>query len=500
MLFRKPARDVFEIHLTVETNSADLEALAAKLGLKFVRIELSRGVYANQPMLTGTVRGDLKAAVKAVASWTDQLREHRVWARRRKIEAAPWNAGVPQNDAEPHLEGRYFEHHVKLLLDTDRLDELDAVAIEHGAHTSRNARRVREDGRHERFVTLRCFDVGLLTATAHLDALDGALDRAGFERLEAETEYVMFDSALGLDADWLPDAARRAEVAAGFPPVYRAVSRAGGVRQEAVFDPALRQFRNAYMAGEPVFDEPELGALWRDRRRDALNLAVRAIARSACADRLVLRGGMTMQHLCGDAAREPHDIDFLATVGTGREVVDEIVAAIAAIDDPVIRFGADAVIGDIWTYERADGRRAVITWHADGVPSGVVQIDVVFDAAMPLPAERFPIPGTDDTIASASAQLSLAWKIMWLDSDMYPRAKDLYDAVLLAERTTIDPDLVDELVAANHDPFQTFDVDSILGWQFGGGENVGWAKEEVEALKIRFHESLRRNWPEWDFD
>lgn len=35
----------------------------------------------------------------------------------------------------------------------------------------------------------------------------------------------------------------------------------------------------------------------------------------------------------------------------------------------------------------------------------------------------------------ATAELSLAWKLLWLATDMHPQGKDLYDAVLLAENT-----------------------------------------------------------------
>lgn len=45
-------------------------------------------------------------------------------------------------------------------------------------------------------------------------------------------------------------------------------------------------------------------------------------------------------------------------------------------------------------------------------------------------------------LRAATPELSLAWKLVWLATDMYPQGKDLYDAVLLAERCTAPYELV----------------------------------------------------------
>lgn len=42
----------------------------------------------------------------------------------------------------------------------------------------------------------------------------------------------------------------------------------------------------------------------------------------------------------------------------------------------------------------------------------------------------------------ASDEESLAWKLLWLYSDIHPQGKDLYDAVLLAERTALQTSLL----------------------------------------------------------
>ena len=46
--------------------------------------------------------------------------------------------------------------------------------------------------------------------------------------------------------------------------------------------------------------------------------------------------------------------------------------------------------------------------------------------------------------------MSLAWKLLWLHSDMHPRGKDLYDAMLLAESTSMPPGLLEAVFAVGN--------------------------------------------------
>lgn len=149
---------LYETHVTVRCDSAAeakrLRRWAAAAGLKLTQIVLARGRMREQPMLT--LRGsesyaEESARAREVAA---RLRAGGFAPVRVKIESTPWAPEVPGG---PCVDGRYFEHHVKLLLTagTD-LDALAARVLPHGAHLSWNARRVRGEGRHERFVTQRC--------------------------------------------------------------------------------------------------------------------------------------------------------------------------------------------------------------------------------------------------------------------------------------------------------------------------------------------------------
>ncbi|MFE1177449.1 hypothetical protein [Streptomyces sp. NPDC058773] len=201
----------FEVHLTVRDDgdpapARHLADYAAAHHLKCVHILLDEGEVPSQPMLTLSGAGTFEEVRAQAAARADGLRAAGFEVVRTKIEATPWSAGVPGTDEEAVTLGPdyYFEHHLKLVLARSApTGALRALAVGHGAHLSRNARRLRSDGRAERFVTQRCRLVGLTTAGRRLDALTGALRAAGHRIASVEREFVVHDGNLALDAGWL---------------------------------------------------------------------------------------------------------------------------------------------------------------------------------------------------------------------------------------------------------------------------------------------------------
>ncbi|WP_184346766.1 hypothetical protein [Streptomyces olivoverticillatus] len=198
----------FEAHLTVRADAVRLEAHAAAHGLKFTHIVLERGRTPSQPMLTLHRRGPLPAVREAVEDAARALQDAGFEVVRTKIEAAPWVEGVPDTDEEAAVLGPryYFEHHIKLLIAPGAA--LPRLAPAHTAHLSRNARRIRTDGRTERFVTQRCRLVGRRTAQARLLALTA--DLGAHEIISTEQEFVIHDSDESLDAGWITEESARA--------------------------------------------------------------------------------------------------------------------------------------------------------------------------------------------------------------------------------------------------------------------------------------------------
>lgn len=209
---------------------------------------------------------------------------------------------------------------------------------------------------------------------------------------------------------------------------------------DRVFDPALKHFAQGYRITDTTVDHA-LRPAWRAARRTALDVVAQGVACSGRADSLVLRGSMLMAGWFGAAAREPHDLDFVVVPrdwGIEEPRTDRLLRAVAeAVERAAAERGglvmpADAAVTeDIWTYERVPGRRLVLPWSAPGLPGGHVQLDFVFNE--PLPAAPEPADVAGVRLQAATRELSLAWKLVWLATDLYPQGKDLYDAVLLAE-------------------------------------------------------------------
>lgn len=211
------------------------------------------------------------------------------------------------------------------------------------------------------------------------------------------------------------------------------------VTQRPVFEPALKQYRNAYRAADPVFADPVRGETWRTARRQALHLVLAAIAGSEWADALVLRGSLLMPLWFGEAAREPGDLDFVVVPADWRleesrtnRMIRGIAEAARARGGAVGFSARDAVVEDM-------------PWSAPGLPGGHVQLDFVFNERLPEAPEPVELPG-GAVLPAATPGLSLAWKLMWLITDLHPQGKDLYDAVLLAERHALSHELLQQVL------------------------------------------------------
>lgn len=199
----------YEAHITVEApDDAARERFretCRAIGVKAVLIDLPEGVTPSQPMTSSYCRGTVEQAATATAEIARRVRAAGFLVRRVKLEAVATNAGVPTNTECGGMPADcYFEFHVKLAL-PDGVDEvaLKAVCARHDARLSRNAFKVRLDGRSERFVTLRVYRAGLETAFGRLDALVADLSTNGFAVVNTQREYSLFDSQVGLDAGWL---------------------------------------------------------------------------------------------------------------------------------------------------------------------------------------------------------------------------------------------------------------------------------------------------------
>lgn len=302
---------------------------------------------------------------------------------------------------------------------------------------------------------------------------------------------------------------------AWYPRTYQRSQPRDSVQMPEVFDPALKQFARAIRQGEPTFQDEQLGREWRAARRRVIHHLLRVVSESQWRDNLILRGSVLLTSWLGEVAREPGDIDWVVSPASlcvkspfSNAMLDGLVSLVAAqshIGDIEI-LSAETAIDDIWTYDRAPGRRIVFPWRTAGLPRGFTQLDFVFQEEMPCPAQRIFIDlegGGQADLWTATPESSLAWKILWLETDTYPQGKDLYDATLLAEHIRLSRDLLMRVLEPLRRGSQApFGPASIRGWQVDW-ENfqreyptvLGTAADWQERLAKAFEPTFAENDP-----
>lgn len=183
-----------------------------------------------------------------------------------------------------------------------------------------------------------------------------------------------------------------------------------------------------------------------------------AIAASPIADRLVLRGSVPMRAWFAEAARVPADIDLIAT---GEDGHDEVMDAIAAAVGPVRE------THELVEYEEAVGRRLVL--------DGGLRLDVSFGEGIPRPTTHVDVEGV--RLRCVDRETALVWKIQWLTEGPDGLAKDLYDAVLLAEAVPLDREALDWRRGGF---FADWSTVNIYDWEIEGWDELGADGDEDE--------------------
>jgi hypothetical protein len=269
-----------------------------------------------------------------------------------------------------------------------------------------------------------------------------------------------------------------------------------------VFDPALKHFRVGLLPDEPPFQTADEVASWRALQRHVMGHVLSSLADSPAASRLVLRGSALLCAWFPETARPPKDLDFVVVPETlsisdrrAVELLESVVAAVTSRECAGVELRRDEVAQDqIWTYDRVPGTRLVFRWTAPGLPWGATQLDFVFGERLPVAHQMLDVALTPERHAElqvAPKDLSLAWKLLWLHSDMHPRGKDLYDAMLLAEATTLPLPLLQAVFEIADSKLPPLEDLVSFGNAF---EWVGFEQQDestVDAWKQRLARALR---------
>jgi hypothetical protein len=191
-------KHMYEIHLTIAPVSAALwpafEQYAASIDAKAMAIELARGEYPLQPMLTLARGGELDDVIQFAHALMRKSAQSKYQVLRCKIEQDASVNALP-GDAGSH---HYFEWHGRIVVAEARRLQLAAVCQAFGGHLSNNAVR----GGDSRYVTLREPD-DFSMLSSQVAALSIALNEQGWKMDKQQWERVVYDSNLTLDSGWL---------------------------------------------------------------------------------------------------------------------------------------------------------------------------------------------------------------------------------------------------------------------------------------------------------
>jgi hypothetical protein len=295
-----------------------------------------------------------------------------------------------------------------------------------------------------------------------------------------------------------------------YPKTFESIAGPENAGRPKVFEPALLHFRNAYRLGDPQFADPVVKAKWYAARLRVVDHILNLLSNSRWREHLVLRGSLLLKAWLGDKARPPRDIDWVfkpVQVGLNDELSKDffidLVKALAANPHAggAVIDADNAAVDDIWTYERAAGRRIILPWKMEQLPPGEVQMDVVFGEHLFTAPTLSAIPsslGGINTLWTASREESLAWKLLWLETDIHPQGKDLYDATLLAEQTQLPRALLHQVLnAADWRVAEKITPDFTMKWvvdwdnfkleyPWVEGDLVDWQQRLTTALQPTF--------------
>ena len=123
------------------------------------------------------------------------------------------NCPIENVDAANYPPTNYFEFHVKIQLFFDdvydiRLATLKDLTLKHHGHLSKNAFKSFSDQEH-RFVTFRCYHLGLKAASAKVDIFVDDVLSHHLSILQVQREYAVWDTNVDHDSGWIVQTAER---------------------------------------------------------------------------------------------------------------------------------------------------------------------------------------------------------------------------------------------------------------------------------------------------
>jgi hypothetical protein len=188
----------FEIHLTTDVLTKKrqdyLINYCTKNGLKPLLIELSRGNFMYQPMVSKVIYTDsIENALKLTFNLSDQLAKNNFSIKRHKIEVPAKFSNQFENIS---IHRNYSEWHGKI--NYINIESLLTICHKHQVHLSLNALK---NETSNRFLTLREYGTEI-KFTDRVNQLTKELEK-GWSILKEQYEFCIYDDNTIIDKGWL---------------------------------------------------------------------------------------------------------------------------------------------------------------------------------------------------------------------------------------------------------------------------------------------------------
>jgi NTP pyrophosphatase (non-canonical NTP hydrolase) len=199
----------FEMHVTVR--EGDLEGFktaCAGLGVKPILLDLQgkNGLTVMNDLMTSSVHmGSNTSAFHQLKSISKGLQEAGFEVIREKIETVPWHPGAPskKSGVSDMPKDCYFECHLAVICNDERLNVLKTLSTDNNCHISRNIFKRIDAEQFKIMLTYRKYSGVFEDFKTVVDTIKHNLEKNSFVVDKTIIEFSIIDTKLNHDAGWL---------------------------------------------------------------------------------------------------------------------------------------------------------------------------------------------------------------------------------------------------------------------------------------------------------
>jgi NTP pyrophosphatase (non-canonical NTP hydrolase) len=200
-------RTPYEIHITVMTINIDaFEQACRLLDIKPIGLDLqpSQEKMLMKDVMTSAVHlGTNRSAYEEMKRISECLSAQGFLIAREKIETVPWHPAAPTLEHPEMPKGCYFECHFGVVCPNEDRERLQDIALEVGAHLSRNVLKKIDETSSNMMMTYRMHTGTRESFDHNVTSIKWKLQHEEFEIDKVITEFSIYDTKVSHDAQWI---------------------------------------------------------------------------------------------------------------------------------------------------------------------------------------------------------------------------------------------------------------------------------------------------------